>query len=136
MALFNCSRKSRCTLYALIAGVVIGVLAAFFQLTGAIALGVPFLWILFGIGVGYLAVALVAVALVPRVEGRGCPCATLNALLAGILGTILLAVVLLVFDIAAASVLGAILVGLLLFFFTLTLTSAACLVKCLTGCEG
>ena len=54
----------------------------------------------------------------------------LNTLLAGVLGVILLAV-----GIVATSILSAILVGVLLFFFSLTLTSTACLVRSLADCR-
>lgn len=133
MALLNCNCRCNCTLTALIASAVVGVLTAFFQITGVITVTPVFLWVVFGIGVVYLGV-LVAAARSRGTESCGCLCTVLNALLAGILGSILLAVVLLAVGITATSVLSAILVGLLLFFFTLTLTGSACLVKCLTDC--
>lgn len=62
-------------------------------------------------------------------------CTILNALLAGLLGTIFFALVLLAVGIVATSILSALLVGLLLLFFSLALTNTACLVRCLTDCE-
>lgn len=136
MALLNCdcSCRCRCTLAALVFSAIIGVLTAFFQITGLITVSVAFLWVVFGIGVVSLGVLLVATALARRGEGCGCLCSILNTLLVAILGAILLAVILLAFGITATSVLSAILVGLLLFFLWLTLTSAACLVRCLADC--
>lgn len=136
MALLNCdcSCRCRCTLVALVLSAIIGVLTAFFQITGLITVTTAFLWVVFGIGVVSLGVLLVAAALARRGEDCGCICNILNTLLVAILGLILLAVVLLAFGITATSVLSAILVGLLLFFFWLTLSSAACLVRCLADC--
>ena len=65
---------------------------------------------------------------------QSCSCAALNALLVGILGSILTALVLLGFGIVATSVISAILVGLLLGFLTLTVTASACYVRALTDC--
>lgn len=132
----NCSSRCSCTLAAVVASVVIGVLTAFFQITGAITVTPVFLWVVFGIAVVYLGILLAAAAQARRAEPSSCLCASLNAVLVGILGSILLAVVLLAFGIAATSVVSAILVGLLLFSFTLALVSSACLVRCLADCGG
>lgn len=135
MALLNCNCKGSCSTAALIAGAVIGVLTAFLQITGVITVTTAFLWVVFGIAVGYLAVALAATAPVRRAEESKCVCGALNVLLAGILGAILFSVILLAVGIVATSVVSAVLVGLLLFFFTLTLAGTACLVRCFAGCE-
>lgn len=134
MALINCNCRGTCTTAAVIAGAIIGVLAAFFQITGVITVTTAFLWVVFGIAVGYLGVLLIAAALTRREERRECTCTALNTLLLGILGAILFAVVLLAVGIVATSVVSAILVGLLLFFFTLTLAGTACYVRCLADC--
>lgn len=128
---FRCS----CTVGAVIASLIIGVLTAILQITGVITVTTAFLWVTFGIAVVYLGVLLVAAALARRTERMGC-CTPLNALLAGILGTILFAVVLLAVGITATSVLSAILVGLLLFFLSLIFTATACFIRCLTDCTG
>lgn len=133
MKLCNC--KCNCTAAALIVSTVIGVLTAFLQITGVITVAPVFLWVVFGIAIGYLAVLAVTAALQRRREQTACTCAGVNGLLAGILGSILLAVVLLAVGIVATSVVSAILVGLLLFFFTLTVTATACYVRTLTDCE-
>jgi hypothetical protein len=115
--------------------VIIGVVTAFLQITGIITVTPVFLWVVFGIAVGYLAVSLAATALLGRTENASCLCSSVKALLTGILGSILLATVLLAVGIVATSILSAILVGLLLLFFTLTLASSSCLVICLTNCD-
>ncbi len=136
MSLFNCNCRCSCTGGAVIASAIIGVLTAFLQITGVITVTPAFLWVAFGIAVVYLGVLVVAAALAGCPERSACRCTALNALLVGILGTILLALVLLSVGIVATSVVSAILVGLLLFFLTLVLTSSACYVRALAGCDG
>ena len=134
MSLFGCNCKCSCTLAAVIVSAIVGVLTAFLQITGVITVTPVFLWVVFGIAVVYLGVLVVSTALARRAEETPCRCTTLTAVLAGILGSILLAVVLLAVGIVATSVLSAILVGILLFFFALTLTGTACLVRSLADC--
>ena len=136
MSLFGCNCRCTCTGASVIAGAVIGVLTAFLQITGVIPLTPVFLWVAFGIAVVYLGVLLVAASLCGCAQGSGCRCTALNALLLGLLGTILLALVLLSVGIVATSVVSAILVGLLLFFLTLSLAGSACYVRALAGCDG
>jgi hypothetical protein len=135
MSLFGCNCKCNCQLAATIASVIVGVVTAFLQITGIITVAPVFLWVVFGIAVVYLGVLVVAAALSGREEASRCLCTALNALLIGILGTVLFAVVLLAVGIVATSILSAILVGILLFFFALTLTSTACLVRSLADCS-
>lgn len=135
MSNFGCYCKCSCRIAAVIASVIIGVVTAFLQITGVITVAPVFLWVAFGIAVVYLGVLVVAAALSGAEEAAGCLCTALNALLIGILGTILFALVLLAVGIVATSILSAILVGILLFFFSLTLTSTACLVRSLAGCS-
>lgn len=129
---FNCRFRPTCSGLAVITAAVLGVLAAFLQLGGVIALSDALIGLFLGIAVGYLAVVTVAAALARR---QGC-FASLGAVLTGALGTIALAVVLLVVDIAAGSVLKAILGGLLVFFFGMTLTATACYTQCLSETAG
>ena len=131
MSLFGCNGCCRpgCSSLAVITAAVLGVLAAFLALGGVIALSAALIGVFFGIAVGYLAVVTVAAALARR---QGC-CTSLGTVLAGALGTVATAVVLLVLDIAAGSILGAILTGVLVFFFALTLAATACYARCL--CE-
>jgi len=134
MSIFGCRCRCSCLLAAVIASVILGVVTAFLQITGTITVTTAFLWVVFGIAVVYLGVLVVAAALAGGEEASECLCATLNALLAGVLGTALFAVVLLAVGIVATSVLSAILVGVLLFFFSLTLSTTACLVRSLADC--
>lgn len=136
MALINCEceSKCRCTLWAVIASVIIGVVAAFLQITGIITVGDTFLWVVLGIAVVYLAVVLIAAALARNYDGCRCKCNVLTALLAGILGSVLLSVILLAVGITATSVVSAILVGLLLLSFSLLIASTACYIRCLSDC--
>ena len=131
----NCNCRCRCNLTALIASLLIGVIAAFLQITGVLAVSTTVLWTALIIAVAYLAVLILSMALMGRKEAFACLCTNLRALVAGALGTILFALVLLLIDVAAASVIGAILVGLLLFFFALLFASSACLIKCLADCR-
>ena len=130
-----CNFKFNCSAAAFLASLIIGIVTAFLQIIAVITVSPVFLWVVFGIAVVYLMELVAAAALTRRDDPCVCLCTALHALLAGLLGTVLLAVVLLAVGITATSVLSAILVGLLAFFFTLSLTSSACLVKCLTGCE-
>ena len=131
----NCNCRCRCNLTALIASLLIGVIAAFLRITGVLTVSTTFLWAAFVIAVVYLAVLILSMALEGRKEACACLCTNLRALVAGALGAILFALVLLLIDVAAASVIGAILVGLLLFFFALLFASSACLIKCLADCR-
>lgn len=120
---------------AVVVSVILGVIAAFLQFAGVIAVAANLLGVVFAVAVGYLAVLLVSVALVRRREAERCLCGSVRTVLAGILGTVLFCAVLLVVDVTATSVIGSILVGLLVLFLTLLLTGTACLVQCISGCE-
>lgn len=130
-----CQCKFNCTSLAVIVSFIIGVVAVFLTLMGTLTVGTPLLWVLFGIAVGFLAVTLLSARLCGADERTNCLCPVLSVLLTGILGTILFSLILLLVDVAIASVIGAILVGLLFLFFALTLTTTACLIKCLSDCR-
>ncbi len=134
MSLFGCENRFSCTVFAVVASLIIGIITAFLQITAVITLAPAFLWVVLGIAVIYLAVTLLAAAL----TNRASPCAgtTLSVLLAGILGSILFSVILLGVGFAATSVVGAIFAGILLFFFSLTIIGTACLVRCLFRTNG
>ena len=136
MSMCCCETKCRCILLSLVAGVILGVVAAFLQITGMITVTPAFLWVVLGIAVVYLAVFVIAGALQSRQGAGECFCDTLDTVLAGILGSALFAVVLLAVGITATSVVSAILVGLLVFFLALTLTATACFVRKLMDCRG
>lgn len=132
----RCAAVCSCTTAALVASAIVGVLTAFLQITGMITLTPAFLWVALGVGVVYLGVLIVAASLAGRRHESDCLCSRLNVLLAGILGTVFFAVLLLALGVVATSVISAILAGLLLFFSALTLTGSACYVRCLSGCSG
>ncbi len=135
MTNFGCGCRVNCAGLAIVASVIIGIITAFLQFSAIITVTPAFLWVLFGIAVVYLAVLLVS----ERLQGNGtcqCRCGVLPVLLAGILVTVLTAVILLAIPPTPASVLSALIVGVLLGAFSLTVTTTACLVKCAAGCEG
>ena len=133
----NCNVRCGCVLWAVIAAAVIGVLTAFFQITGVILLTTAFLWVVFGIAVVYLGVLTGAGVIAARTESCVCRCRcdTIGAVLVGILGTILFSVILIAAGITATSVISAILVGLLVFSLVLMIVSTACLIRTLTNCD-
>lgn len=131
----NCNCQNGCTVLAVIASSVIGIITAFLTITAAITVTPVFLWVLFGIAVVYLAIALITSYTVRCSAIRSCVCTILPVLLTGILGTVLAAVILLAFSFVATSIIGAIITGALLFFFSLTLTTTACLTSCAAGCN-
>lgn len=135
MSMCNCRPRCGCILAVIVAALILGVVAAFLQITGVITVTAAFLWVALGIAVVYLAVLTVAAALRQRPDRCECGCDTLNAVLAGILATALLAVVLLAVGVTATSVVSAILVGLLVAGLALTIGGTACFVKCLAGCD-
>lgn len=128
----NCSCRCNCTAVAVVAAIVLGIVAAFLQITGVITITTAFLWVVLGIAVVYLG----ALVLAARDDSRqSCLCDSLNALLVGILGTILFSVILLAVGVVATSVVSAILVGLLVAFFFLIVLATACYVRYLAGCS-
>ena len=135
LSLMSCNCKCNCTLLAVIAGAIIGVIAAFLQITGLITVTTVLLAVAFGIAIVYLLGLLIAAALARNPDPRNCTCTSLNATLAGILGTILFSVILIATGITATSVISAILVGLLVFSLVLMIVSTACLIRTLTNCD-
>ena len=128
------SCRNNCTVVAVIASLIIGIVTAFLKITATITLTPAFLLVLLGIAVVYLAVTLVSGALFRR-ECCNDLCSIVTALLIGVLGTVLLSIVFLAIEFAATSIIGAILTGGLLFFFFLMVTSSACLVRCFLNCN-
>ncbi len=135
MSIFNCGCRRDCVLGSVIASAIIGIIAAFLQITAVITVVPVFLWVALGIAVVYLGILLLTTALARRTECRPCLARSLEAVLIGILGTILFAVILLAVGIVATSVVSAILVGILAAALTLTFAGSACLVKCLVDCD-
>ncbi len=130
----SCSCRNNCVGIAVIVSAVIGIITAFLTISATIAVAPAFLWVLFGVAVVYLGLTLIAAPAIRSTGVRGCVCDIVPVLLTGILGTILAAIVLLGIAFAATSIVGAIITGLLLAFFSLVITSTACLVKCAAGC--
>ena len=128
----SCSCTCGCVTLAAIASFIIGIIAAALTFTATITITPAFLWVALGIAVVYLAVLLATSGSLPA---KGCVCSTTGAVLTGILGTALSALVLLGVGFAATSILGAIIAGVLLFFLSLTVTTTACLIKCTLDCD-
>ncbi len=134
MSNLNCRCRSNCTGIAVAASIIIGIITGFLRFSAAITVTPAFLWVLFGIAVVYLAVTVITSAALRTTSIQSCLCSNLPVLLTGILGTILTSIVLLAITFVATSVTGAIITGILLTFFSLIITSTACLVKCISGC--
>lgn len=135
MANFCCGYRNNCTLYAVLASLIIGIVTAFLRITAVITVSPAFLWVVFGIAIAYLGLTLIKADSLRSFTSRSCGCSSLNALFTGILGSVLTSVILLAITFAATSIAGAIITGALLFFFALTLTSTVCLVKHHFGCD-
>lgn len=131
--MFNCQCRCCCTLVAIVASVILGVISAFLQITGTITVTPVFLWVALGIAVVYLAILLLNPGNTVT-ESCICICSTINTLLVGLLGTILFSVILLAVGVVATSVVSAIIVGLLVLFLSLVFTSTACLIRARIGC--
>ena len=130
-----CKTKCDCTIIAVIASVITGIITAFLNFSASIAVPQFVLWILFGVALGFLAISLIIAPFICRKEGGECLCTSLTALLTGVFGTVLAALVLVLVDLAASGLLASLVTGLLFGFFALTITSAGCIVKNLFGCE-
>ena len=135
MTKMNCSCNTGCTVLAVIASVAIGVITSLLRITAVITVGNAFLWTLFGIAVVYLAVTFLKADTLAKPSRESCICPGLSTLIVGILGTILASVVLLAIEFAATSIIGAIITGALTLFFSLIVTSTACLIKCVSRCN-
>lgn len=129
MSIFCCENKPSCATLAVIASAIIGVIAAFLQISAVITVTPAFLWVALGIAIGYLAVLLATTCCCRVTNSCKCNNGALSAVLTGILGTALISVILLAITFAATSIVGAILVGLLLLFLSLIVSGTACLVS-------
>ncbi len=130
----SCNSRVNCTGIAVLVSIVIGIIAGFLTFSGILTVSTPFLWAVFAIGIVSLGL-LLTLSIISGARTTWCICFSRPLILTGILGTILTSVILLVIDIVAASVAGAIITGLLLLFFALIITTAACLVRCITNCD-
>lgn len=132
MTLCNC--KCSCTIFSAIASLIIGVIAAFLQITGTITITPAFLWVAAGVSAAYLWILVLAASFQQQCPRCNCSCISLNTVLIGALGSIFFAVVLLAVGIVATSIISAILVGLLFLFLSLLISSTACLIRHLFDC--
>lgn len=128
MAVLNCECRYSCTGLAVVSALILGIIAAFLQITGVVALTPAFLWVVLGIAVVYLAV-LLATSSCGQCTATCGSCRSRGAVLAGILGTVVLGVILLGIPAVTDGVIGAIFSGALLFFFFLIIFATACLVR-------
>lgn len=135
MNLCDCKNNRDCTLVAVVASVIIGVIAAFLNFSMTIAIPAFVYWIFFGVALVFLALSFLVAPFVDSKESKGCLCSALNTFLIGVFGTVLLSLVLVLVDIAAAGLLASVLIGLLFASLALTITSVACLIKCLLNCN-
>ena len=135
MTSLNCERRFDCTGFAFIASIIIGVIAAFLQITAVITLTPVFSIVALGVALIYLAATLLTSAITQKCAICNNRCTPLSALLTGVLGTILFSAILLVVTFAATSVIGAIVVGALFFSFSLMITSTACFTRCVFDCD-
>ncbi len=129
MAIFCCENKPSCVTLSVIASVILGVIAAFLQITAVIAATPAFLWVALGTAILYLAVLLATARCCRAAVPCRCGNSALTAILIGILGTALTSVILLAVTFVATSILGAILVGLLVLFLSLIVSASACFVS-------
>ncbi|MBE6798424.1 MAG: hypothetical protein E7525_01385 [Ruminococcaceae bacterium] len=130
----NCNRRVDCSILALAASIIIGIVAGILRFTAVITLTVPFLWVTFGIALGFLVLLFLKALIGGRTCNNECVCAALPLLLLGILVTLLTSVILLGITFVATSVIGAIVTGVLLAAFSLIFTSTACFVRCTANC--
>lgn len=130
----RCSQRSDCAIISVIIAIFVGIITSFLQFSATITLTSAFLWVTFGIGVVYLPIILLLSTIQKSGEVKNCICQIITVTLIGIIGLILLSLVLLGITFAQTSIIGAIFAGLLLAFFTLTIISISCLVRCLVNC--
>ena len=123
----NCGCARDCVFWAFIVSLAIGVLVAFLTVTAVITLGTTALVAALGYAAVYLALLTVF-----RRSG-GC-CRALLALIIGLLGTILTALILLAFSFVATSIIGAIVTGILAAAVALSLTASGCYIRCDADC--
>ncbi len=135
MTISNCDNKLNCTGIAIITSLILGIIAAFLQITAVITIPAILLGSAVLIALVFLLVLLIAVSLTQTSVSCRTLCSVLSVLLLGILGSILFAAILLITGITATSVISAILVGLLVFSFSLFILTTTCLIKCIVNCN-
>lgn len=129
-----CSCKSNCSVVAVIASIILGVIGAVLSTTAVITLTPAFLWVVLGIGTVYLALLLVLSSRFSNNTSKSCICPVISVLLTAILGAVLTSLILLGISFATTSIIGTIISGALIGFFSLIFAETVCLIKCLTKC--
>ncbi len=134
MNLCNCDNSFSCKGVAIVLSVIVGVLTTILRITGILTVPTVFFWVAFGVALGFLGLALLTSA----GARSNCVCVgkcnILSTLVVAAILTALLALIPIGVTFSATGVTGSIVIGLLLLFFTLTISSAACYVKCLVNC--
>lgn len=130
----NCRCTIGCPYISIFASIIIGIISGFLSFSAIITVTPAFLWVIFGIAVVYLAIALVLSAVSGGTE-NGCVCRAVVTFFTGVLGTILTSLILLAVAFAATSIIGAVITGLAIAFFALTILSVVCLIKCFVNCD-
>ncbi len=130
----NCERRNDCAGLAIVAGIVVGIIAAIFRYMAVINVTPAFLWVVLGV-----AVVLLTVAFIVYNGRRVSPCAggpALAVFLISLLGTVLATVILLGISFSAASVIGAIITGVAVGLFFAALTALICIILQAANCRG
>ena len=119
--------SNECLIIAIASSIVVGIVAGILSATGIITVTPAFLWVVFGIAIGYLAIAFIVSSL-RRFDTPYSARSIIGLFLAGVFTTVLLSLVLLGVTFPATSAIFAVLVGLLLAGFWLIITSVGCIV--------
>lgn len=128
----NCCNRQGCALFSVIISIIAGAVATLLTVTAAVTVTPVFYWVIFGIAVAFLLASFLTVS---RRNLGECTCLSLRLFLAGILGTVTAALVLLGVGFVATSILGAIITGILVLSFSLFITSAVCIVRSAVDCD-
>ena len=129
-----CNNRNDCSVLAVVASIIIGIITAFLRFSAIITVTPAFLWVVLGIAVGFLALTFLITTHCGRCRDNECFCSGLPVLITGILGSVVTSIVLLAIEFAATSVAGAIITGALLAFLFLIFTSVACISICAADC--
>lgn len=126
-----------CDTIGIIISIVFGVVVAALFASGLIPLITTVVWILFGLGAGFLIFLVSGVYLATAVDSdsvlRKCICKNALCLLAGSIGTIILATVALAITLDIASIAVIVIIGVLAFFFALMVLVLIALIKCIVN---
>ena len=134
MSLFCCEGKKNCTCISIIISAIVGIVASFLQI-GGLFIFIPLIAVVFlAVAILFLLATLIAAGLGRITAQYSCVCSALNALLTGIIGTVITSIIVLAFGIIAIGVISSIFTGLLVFFTALMILSTVCLIKAFANC--